>query len=109
MVEQSLVKKSLMNDCGICLKRVTRRQRVTSPPCGHDMFHQDCLAEWMKVSATCPLCKSSLQAFATACAAVDERRRTRAQRRICMAAGIGNLSQFDEDLLMATELSMLDS
>lgn len=98
-----------MDDCDICLKRVTRRQRVKTPACGHDMFHTECLAEWIRVSPTCPLCKSSLQEFADSCVREAQQRQTRSRRRTCMAAGLGNMSQFDEDMLLAAELSMLDA
>lgn len=98
-----------MQDCDICLKRVTRRQRVSTPPCGHDTFHAECLAEWMTVSPTCPLCKHELHAFAAECVSHEQKKEGRARRRRCMAAGVGKLSQFDEDLLMAAELSMLDA
>lgn len=97
-----------MEDCDICLKRVTRRQRVKKLPCGHNTFHGDCLAEWMKISPTCPLCKAVLQNFATQCASQETQRQVRARRRTCMAAGLGNMSQYDEDLLLAAELSMMD-
>jgi hypothetical protein len=37
---------------------------------------------------------------------VKEKAATRARRRACMEAGLGSVSQADEDLLVALQLSM---
>lgn len=100
-----------MNDCDICLKQIAdRKQRVTLQ-CGHNQFHRDCFMQWLCVSRTCPLCKAAVEHMdgegegqgMAAC------RTSRRQRRTKMSAGLGRVSQLEEDLALAAELSMLDA
>ena len=48
------------NECAICMELLLKtcrwRGRSTISKCGHT-FHEDCLAEWMGTSKTCPLCR----------------------------------------------------
>lgn len=45
--------------CAICLCDFVRNDTVRCvPECQH-CFHVDCLDEWLRLSATCPLCRNS--------------------------------------------------
>ncbi|XP_008786940.1 putative RING-H2 finger protein ATL69 [Phoenix dactylifera] len=45
--------------CPICLAEYEGEEALRRvPECGH-CFHADCVDEWLRVSATCPLCRSS--------------------------------------------------
>ncbi|XP_010534324.1 PREDICTED: putative RING-H2 finger protein ATL69 [Tarenaya hassleriana] len=45
--------------CSICLCDYEARDSVRCiPECNH-CFHVDCVDEWLRVSATCPLCRNS--------------------------------------------------
>ncbi|XVF53069.1 hypothetical protein PTKIN_Ptkin05aG0069900 [Pterospermum kingtungense] len=44
------------NTCPICLSEYKAKEtRRTIPDCGH-YFHVDCIDEWLKVNAACPVC-----------------------------------------------------
>nr|GEX90169.1 putative RING-H2 finger protein ATL21A [Tanacetum cinerariifolium] len=45
--------------CAICLSEYKPRESLrTIPECNH-YFHADCVDEWLKLNATCPVCRNS--------------------------------------------------
>ncbi|KAK9715293.1 hypothetical protein RND81_06G155400 [Saponaria officinalis] len=42
--------------CCICLERYMDDDQLREVPCSH-FFHAECVDKWLKISATCPLCK----------------------------------------------------
>ncbi|KAK1365420.1 Anaphase-promoting complex (APC), subunit 11 [Heracleum sosnowskyi] len=42
--------------CCICLARYTNNDELRELPCSH-FFHTDCVDKWLKINASCPLCK----------------------------------------------------
>lgn len=45
--------------CSICLSEYGESEVVRlMPECGH-MFHMDCVDEWLRLQATCPVCRTS--------------------------------------------------
>lgn len=46
-------------DCPVCKDEFNVDEEVLSLPCTH-CFHKDCVARWLKVSGTCPVCRYSL-------------------------------------------------
>ncbi|KAL9224483.1 hypothetical protein vseg_000511 [Gypsophila vaccaria] len=42
--------------CCICLTRYMDDDQLRELPCSH-FFHSECVDKWLKISATCPLCK----------------------------------------------------
>ena len=48
---------ALEEDCSVCLQ-IHSEDVVRELPCGHT-FHDLCLRNWLKVKATCPICKRS--------------------------------------------------
>lgn len=42
--------------CCICLARYTDNDELRELPCTH-FFHTDCVDKWLKINASCPLCK----------------------------------------------------
>ncbi|KAM7268204.1 hypothetical protein ACFE04_010370 [Oxalis oulophora] len=45
--------------CSICLGEYRAKDKIRCiPECNH-CFHVDCVDEWLKMSATCPLCRNS--------------------------------------------------
>lgn len=45
--------------CSICLCDYKAKDLVRCIPDCHHCFHADCVDEWLKMSATCPLCRNS--------------------------------------------------
>ncbi|XP_010417710.1 PREDICTED: E3 ubiquitin-protein ligase At1g63170-like [Camelina sativa] len=45
--------------CCICLTRYGDDEDVRELPCSH-VFHVDCVDKWLKINATCPLCKNEV-------------------------------------------------
>lgn len=45
--------------CCICLGKYTEGAGVRELPCSHQ-FHMDCVDRWLKISASCPLCKHEI-------------------------------------------------
>jgi len=46
--------------CGVCLEKHNNNKPQVRFSCEH-RFHRDCAGRWMKVSATCPYCRRSLE------------------------------------------------
>ncbi|XP_065858594.1 RING-H2 finger protein ATL20-like [Euphorbia lathyris] len=47
------------NTCPICLSEYQPKETLrTIPECNH-YFHAECIDEWLKMKATCPLCRNS--------------------------------------------------
>ncbi|RCV27974.1 hypothetical protein SETIT_5G368500v2 [Setaria italica] len=52
--------------CPICLGELVEGDKVKAlPRCGHG-FHPECVDAWLRAQASCPLCRASLLAAATA-------------------------------------------
>ncbi|KAF8403701.1 hypothetical protein HHK36_011805 [Tetracentron sinense] len=45
--------------CSICLSEYRPKDTVRCIPECHHCFHADCIDEWLRMSATCPLCRNS--------------------------------------------------
>ncbi|XP_002517522.2 E3 ubiquitin-protein ligase At1g63170 [Ricinus communis] len=45
--------------CCICLNKYADNDELRELPCSH-VFHVDCVDKWLKINASCPLCKSEL-------------------------------------------------
>lgn len=47
------------NMCSICLSEYRPKETLkTVPPCMH-CFHADCIDEWLRLNASCPVCRNS--------------------------------------------------
>ncbi|XP_050261632.1 putative RING-H2 finger protein ATL21A isoform X2 [Quercus robur] len=47
------------NTCSICLSEYQPKEILrTIPECNH-YFHANCIDEWLKINATCPICRNS--------------------------------------------------
>lgn len=51
------------SSCSICLDEINH-DHVTTFECNHK-FHLSCLNQWVNKSATCPVCRTSLQVIKT--------------------------------------------
>merc|ERR1719310_897898 len=47
-------------ECCCCSEVYDEKAVIKRTPCGH-VFHEQCLAKWLKVSTTCPLCRNDLE------------------------------------------------
>lgn len=45
--------------CAICLSEYLPKETIRCVPECHHCFHAECVDEWLRVSATCPLCRNS--------------------------------------------------
>ncbi|XP_019077610.1 E3 ubiquitin-protein ligase At4g11680-like [Vitis vinifera] len=45
--------------CCICLEKYVDNDELRELPCGH-FFHKECVDEWLKINARCPLCQSEI-------------------------------------------------
>ncbi|TKY74677.1 E3 ubiquitin-protein ligase [Spatholobus suberectus] len=45
--------------CCICLAKYENNDELRELPCSH-LFHKDCVDKWLKINASCPLCKSEV-------------------------------------------------
>ncbi|RHN53507.1 putative transcription factor C2H2 family [Medicago truncatula] len=58
LAESGQLPKSIDNVCSICLSEYKPMETLRSiPQCNHH-FHADCIDVWLKMNATCPLCKN---------------------------------------------------
>ncbi|KAL3849262.1 hypothetical protein ACJIZ3_011144 [Penstemon smallii] len=56
---ESLERKTMdcaNESCSICLEEFFNGGEAACMPCSH-MFHRDCIAEWLRTSHYCPLCR----------------------------------------------------
>ena len=57
----ALPKLGINNSCAICLKEFVEGESLVDFPCENNhYFHTDCIDKWMKVSLSCPLCKTEV-------------------------------------------------
>ncbi|RCV19926.1 hypothetical protein SEVIR_4G015200v4 [Setaria viridis] len=49
-------RKTNHEDCTICLSTFRHRESMITLPCKH-YYHAACVAKWLKVNKTCPVCK----------------------------------------------------
>ncbi|MCH99352.1 E3 ubiquitin-protein ligase, partial [Trifolium medium] len=47
--------------CCICLAKYADNDELRELPCSH-VFHVRCVDKWLKINASCPLCKSEVGA-----------------------------------------------
>ncbi|KAH6760656.1 C3H4 type zinc finger protein [Perilla frutescens var. hirtella] len=45
--------------CCICLAKYVNNDELKELPCSH-FFHKDCVDKWLKINASCPLCKADV-------------------------------------------------
>lgn len=45
--------------CSICLSEYKPKDQVRCIPDCHHCFHAECVDEWLRMSATCPVCRNS--------------------------------------------------
>ena len=45
--------------CAICLSDYKPKEEVRSIPACNHYFHVDCIDAWLKLNATCPVCRNS--------------------------------------------------
>ncbi|XVF00168.1 hypothetical protein REPUB_Repub03eG0262000 [Reevesia pubescens] len=45
--------------CSICLSEYQPKDSIRYIPDCHHCFHVDCIDEWLRINATCPLCRNS--------------------------------------------------
>jgi hypothetical protein len=73
-VGSGAVSHSAPPDCVICLEKYQFGESIQLLPCMHG-FHEACLAPWLHVNASCPVCKTTLRqllrAFPTGSAASE--------------------------------------
>jgi len=56
---RTITKAHLPVECPVCKENFEEEEVVLEMPCGH-LFHPDCLVPWLKIHATCPLCRVEL-------------------------------------------------
>ncbi|CAJ1937260.1 unnamed protein product [Sphenostylis stenocarpa] len=57
--ESGRLLKANDNTCAICLSEYEPKETLRSIPECHHYFHADCIDEWLRLNATCPLCRKS--------------------------------------------------
>ncbi|CAN6337896.1 unnamed protein product [Urochloa humidicola] len=61
--------KQQADECAVCIVELRDGEPARRVPrCGHQ-FHADCVATWLRLHATCPLCRASVAAAAAPAAA----------------------------------------
>ena len=61
--ETAAMHSASASPCPICLCAFAAGDRLSALHCGHQ-HHQACLAEWLRLSACCPICKCGLRSSA---------------------------------------------
>ncbi|KAM3392119.1 hypothetical protein ACQJBY_013317 [Aegilops geniculata] len=52
--------RSAPEECAVCLSELGEREAGRLlPGCGHG-FHEACIAAWLRLSSTCPLCRAAV-------------------------------------------------
>ncbi|OIW11116.1 hypothetical protein TanjilG_22923 [Lupinus angustifolius] len=70
--ESGRLPKPSNNMCPICLSEYEPKEMLrTIPECNH-YFHALCIDEWLKMNATCPLCRNSPDAASSNVASIDD-------------------------------------
>ncbi|RCV04659.1 hypothetical protein SETIT_1G018300v2 [Setaria italica] len=47
-------------DCAVCLGDVEKGETVRRLPACHHVFHRECVDQWLRAHATCPVCRSGV-------------------------------------------------
>lgn len=58
-VEVSPEEVSKNLQCSVCMEDFKCRELVRKLPC-HHLYHTDCIVPWLKMHATCPICRKLL-------------------------------------------------
>lgn len=56
---QNLTCYSATQACCICLAKYVNNDELRELPCTH-LFHKECVDKWLKINASCPLCKAEV-------------------------------------------------
>lgn len=56
---RQLPRRSEGNECTICCDPINRSRRALALECSH-VFHADCIQEWLKAKAICPVCRTAV-------------------------------------------------
>ncbi|GJN13897.1 hypothetical protein PR202_gb00653 [Eleusine coracana subsp. coracana] len=51
--------KLLQAECAMCLKDFDAEEKLRAMPCAH-AFHEQCIFQWLRRNAACPLCRQQL-------------------------------------------------
>ncbi len=51
------------NTCSICLSEYQPKETLRTIPECNRYFHANCIDEWLKLNATCPICRNSPNQF----------------------------------------------
>ena len=64
-IEESIIEESTftikehLDDCSICLENIINEEHKKITTCNHT-FHEECMAKWMSLNHSCPLCRKNL-------------------------------------------------
>ena len=64
-MEEPIIEESNINieehldDCSICLENIINEETKQITSCNHT-FHEECMAKWMSLNHSCPLCRKNL-------------------------------------------------
>ena len=56
MEESNINIKEHLDDCSICLENIINEEHKSITSCKH-IFHEECMARWMSLNHSCPLCR----------------------------------------------------
>lgn len=65
--------------CCICLTKYEEDDELRELPCSH-FFHTECVDKWLKINASCPLCKSEIDSGESLPASVESNRQAQDAR-----------------------------
>jgi len=60
-LESVLADTTAERQCSICLDSYREGQRAKVTPCCRNMFHEECIEDWLKSHRSCPLCRADIQ------------------------------------------------